>query len=156
MEVWLSGQVGHTVHKAAISAACFMHIAFSIFRNTTSVSIIEKLDESKLRESWTQDSYHKAKPIPYSNSQKISFSVGKNDLIQEDGSFKIAVSCRLNPQILPGQDTLYKTPHKFSLVLSIEEKLTEAKATGRLYNEMIAINHIENIAVADIELEGTV
>jgi hypothetical protein len=135
---------------------CPVHIGFSMFRNTSSIRIIENLDESKLRESWTQDSYHKAKPIPYSNSQKISFVVGKKDLIQEDGTFKIAVSCRLNPQILQGQDNIYRIPHRFSLVLCIEENLKDTNASGRLYNEMVAINHVENISVADIELEGTI
>jgi hypothetical protein len=112
--------------------------------------------KSILRNAWTQDAFHKAKPLPYSNSQKITFIVGKKELIQENGIFKIAVNCRLHPQILSGQETKYKIPHKFSLVIRIEENQTEANATGNLYNEMIAINNIENIALADIELEGTV
>ncbi len=135
---------------------CPIHISFSIFRNVTDQSIMTQYPKSILRNAWTQDAFHKAKPLPYSNSQKITFIVGKKELIQENGIFKIAVNCRLHPQILSGQETKYKIPHKFSLVIRIEENQTEANATGNLYNEMIAINNIENIALADIELEGTV
>jgi len=133
---------------------CPVHIGFSIFRNKDSNSIMNHYDEAKLREAWTQDAFHKAKPIPYSNSQKISFTVGRNELVSEDGTFKLAVNCKLNPQ-LSGHEMTYQHNHKFSMVIRIEENLTEAKLTGRLYNELIAINEIENIATADIELEGT-
>jgi len=135
---------------------CPIHIGFSIFRNTDSNSIMNHYDQAKLRESWTQDAFYRAKPIPYSNSQKISFTVGRNELVSEDGTFKLAVNCKINPQLLVGEERKYEHPHNFSIAIRIEENLKETELTGKLYNEMIAINEIDNIAVADIEIEGTI
>jgi hypothetical protein len=48
----------------------------------------------------------------------------------------------------------YPTEFNFSLVLNIEE--TVRVNTGRLYDELIAINNVEviNIAEAEADLEG--
>ena len=135
---------------------CPVHIGFAMFRNVEAENIMSKYSDAILRERWSQDAYYKGKPIPYSNSQKVEFKIGQKELISEKGIFKLAVSCKLNPQLLPGEEEKYTHSHKFSMAIRIEENLTEAKLTGNLYNEMIAINEIENIAVADIELEGTI
>jgi len=135
---------------------CPIHIGFAMFRNADANSIMSKYSDTLLRGRWSQDSYYKGKPIPYSNSQKVQFTFGQKELLSEGGVFKLAVNCKINPQLLSGEERKYEHPHKFSIALRIEENLTEAKLTGKLYNEIIAINEVENIAVADIELEGTI
>jgi hypothetical protein len=134
---------------------CPVHIGFALFRNADANSIMKKYADTLLRGRWSQDAYFNGKPIPYSNSQKGEFTFGQKELLSEEGIFKLAVNCKINPQLLVGEERKYEHPHKFSIALRIEENLTEAKLTGRLYNELIAINEIENIAIADIELEGT-
>ena len=138
---------------------CPVHMAFYFFKNQTGDEIQSTEDEIKsllkgnLR--WSQSGRHKSKPIPYTNTQKISFVINVNDLINEHGTFKIAVNCRINPQLLPGTEKPYEKVHSFSLAVTIEEKLKDDNLTGKLYQEMILCNSIENITEINIESEGT-
>ncbi|NML20795.1 S8 family serine peptidase [Pseudoflavitalea sp. G-6-1-2] len=138
---------------------CPIHIAFCFFKNQTGTEIqatdenIKSLLKSNLR--WTQSGRHVSKPIPYCNTQKITFPVNVQDLINENGIFKLAVQCRINPQLIPGTEIPYQKDHPFSIVITIEESLKESKLTGKLYNEMILTNYVENIGDVNIEQEGT-
>jgi hypothetical protein len=130
-------------------------MAFSFFRNQTGDQILETEEsiESKLRSNlgWSQNGRYKGKPIPCSNTQKIKFSVGVKDLLNENSTFKIALNCRINSQLLPGIEVKYKEAHPFSLVISIEEDLPEARLTGHLYSEIEAINELDNISILEAE-----
>lgn len=132
---------------------CPIFIAFSIFRNKTPEQIKTSLSEGvKLRNSWTQDGYSIKNPPLYSNVQKICFNIGKEDIIDEDGTFKIAVHSFISPNIKAGSNEIrnrISTPNKFSIAITVEENLAKNKLTGRLYNEMVAINTIENIGTAE-------
>lgn len=140
-------------------AYCPIHMAFCFFKNQTGDEIqsteedIKSLLKNNLR--WSQSGRHVGKPIPYTNTQKISFPVNLQELINEKSTFKLAVNCRINPQLLPGTEKPYQKLHAFSIAISIEEKLKGDKLTGKLYNEMQLCNSIENITVVDLEVEGT-
>ncbi|HSY60762.1 MAG TPA: hypothetical protein VK796_02750, partial [Cytophaga sp.] len=139
---------------------CPVFMAFSIFRNKTPNEIKSTYSTtSKLRNTWTQDGYAMAKPIMYSNVQKISFNISRDDIIAEDGTFKLAVHSFISPHIKAGIPELKKRiaeEHQFSIVITVEEKLPKNKLTGRLYSEMIAINTIQSIGTieddADLDL----
>jgi hypothetical protein len=141
-------------------AYCPVHIAFCVFKNQNAEQImateeeIASLLKSNLR--WSQSGRHVSKPIPYTNTQKISFSVNYQDLINESSTFKIAVNCRINPQLLPGTEDGYQIAHPFSIAVMIEENLKDDELTGKLYNEMVLCNSVENISVIDLVVEGTV
>lgn len=136
-------------------AYCPIHMAYSFFRNHPGEDILKKEDDvkSKLRSTltWSQNGRYKAKPIPCFNTQKLNFRISVDDLISEESTLKLAVNCRINPQLLPGLENKYKKEHPFSLVITISEDLPTARQTGRLYAEMTAINHVENIASIDLE-----
>ena len=123
---------------------CPLQMAFSIFRNHSGAQILEKEDDikSKLKSSWSQNNRWKQKPIPASNTQKISFSISEKDLKDESLTFKLAVHCLLNSQLL-GDTKKYEVNHPFSMAISLEENLREAKKTGKLYSEMCAINSMK-------------
>lgn len=139
-------------------AYCPVHMAFSFFRNQTGKEIqsteeeIRSLLKTNLR--WSQSGRHKGKPVPYTNTQKITFPVNVQDLVNENGIFKLAVHCRINPQLLPGTEKPYEIAHPFSIAINIEEKLKTENLTGKLYQEMTLCNSIENISVIIIEAEG--
>jgi hypothetical protein len=141
---------------------CPIQMAFSIFRNQSAADIIKSENEdkggvrSKLKSSWSQNNRYKSKPIPASNTQKIRFYVRVDDLQDENSTFKLAVHCRINAQILPGMADKYEHPHPFSIAISITENLPESRLTGRLYSEMIALNEVENIVHIEPEAEGTI
>jgi hypothetical protein len=140
-------------------AYCPVHIAFCFFKNQDGEDILatEENIKSQLKSNlrWSQNARHKSKPIPYTNTQKISFPVNRQDLVNESSIFKLAINCRINPQLLPGTETPYQTAHKFSLAVTIEETLKEGNLTGQLYDEVILCNEIENISVLGVEADAT-
>ena len=137
---------------------CPVHIAFSVFKNHTSDEInrVQKEINSKLRTNlnWSQSARDKSKPAPYSNVQKIEFNVDVAQLRNEDKTFKLAVQSLLSNQIMASQSETYPKEYDFSLVLKIQE--TIKNSTGRLYEELRAVNNVEAIvgAKADADLEG--
>ena len=137
-------------------AYCPIHIAFGLFKNQTGKEILATDDDiqSKLKSysGWSQSGRHVSKPMPYSNTQKKSIPINVAELLNEGNTFKLAVNCRISPQLLPGTENRYKKPHPFSIAVTIEEKLKDEKLTGRLYAEIQSVNSLQNIA--SIELEG--
>lgn len=136
-------------------AYCPVHIGFSFFKNHTGEEIMAKNRDaaSKLKTnlSWSQNARDKQRPAPYTNTQKLSFPVNVQDLLNEQDTFKLAASCRINPQLLSGTEKPYERPHLFSIVITVEETLKDGSQTGKLYDEMVAVNEVENIAGAGLE-----
>jgi hypothetical protein len=139
---------------------CPLHIAFSVFKNHSSDDInrVKRVLNSKLRStlSWSQSARDKSTPAPYSNVQKIEFNVDVAQLRSEGKTFKLAVQALLSNQIMASQIENYPKEFDFSLVLNIEE--TVKVSTGRLYDELRAINNVEVINLAEVgaDLEGEV
>lgn len=140
---------------------CPVQMGFSIFRNHSGQDILRSENEeeggikSKLKLGWSQNNRWRNKPVPASNTQKIRFPISVNDLEKEDSTFKLAIHCRINSQLLPGEQPRYQTSHPFSLAITIEENLPEARKTGRLFAEMIAVNEVENIIHVEGEADAT-
>jgi hypothetical protein len=132
-----------------------VHIAFSFFKNHTADQIKDKtkLNNSKLRSTltWSQNGSHVSKPLPYSNVQKIRFSVDVNQLVEQKQTLKLAVQSRITDQIIGGLPSSYSRETPFSIVFSIEENLKNN--TGKLYDEVLAINNLE--VIQDTQLETT-
>lgn len=138
-------------------AYCPLQMAFSVFKNQSSEDILktDREIQSKLKSnlSWSQNNRYKSKPIPASNTQKISFLIDKENLEKEDSKLKLAIHCLVNDQLI--EDNKYKnSKHPFSIVVTIEESLKTGKERNKLYDEMVAINELENISILDIEAEG--
>lgn len=135
---------------------CPVLIAFGFFKNHEGIAIREKEKniKSKLKNGtmWSQNSRFKQKPNPFSNTQKMSFVVNVDELVDENGVFKIGVHCFTHPQLRPGEDTAYQKDNRFSISIAMEETLKEP--TGKLYDEMLAINEIEHILSADQYLDA--
>lgn len=137
-----------------------IHMAFSIFKNHTAEDIIKTNLEvdSKLKStlSWSQNGRYKSKPLPYSNSQKISLNVNVDDLVNEENTFKLAVHCMLTEQIVGGIPVDYPKEFPFSLVINIEENTVEK--TGKLYDEIQLVNEVQVIgeleADSDLDIDG--
>lgn len=114
-----------------------------------------KSDKIKLKHPWSQDYYNKPKPL--SNVQKITQNLTRNHLqknVDEEGNIhvKLAVNCKLH-KLLNNYERvkLMKIPVKYSLVISIEELPYKNETSGRLYNELSALNNLENIIISEIE-----
>jgi len=117
-----------------------------------------KMENIKLKNSWSQDYYYKPKVL--SNSQKVKFKLTLKFLkknIDKDGNIKvkIAVNSKLH-KLLDSIDKekLLKVPVKFSLVTTIEELPYKNKTSNRLYEEMQLINSLNVINDLDLEAEN--
>jgi hypothetical protein len=135
-------------------AYCPIFMAFTFFKNKTTEEIRSNYSDSILRNRWSQDGYSQAKPILYSNVQKLEFSIGREDIVSEDGIIKVGVHCMVSPQIkatLSQRRNIITESFKFSIAITIEEKQSERNLTNRLYNEIIAINEVENIGTIDLD-----
>lgn len=140
-------------------AYCPIFMAFTFFKNKSLEQIKANYKEAILRNRWSQDGYAQAKPILYSNVQKMHFSVGRNDIVDEDGLIKVGIHCMISPQIkatLSERRVRITEPHKFSLAIRIEENQTGRNLTNRLYSEIISINRVENIGTIDLESDLTI
>jgi hypothetical protein len=139
-------------------AYCPNFVAFSIFRNATPEEIkLKYATSAKLRNSFSQDGYALSKPPIYSNVQKLKFSVSREDIISENGTFMVAIHSFISPHIKAGITELkerIKSPLDFSLAISIEEDQPLSKLSNRLYNEIVAINDVENILSQDLDIEN--
>lgn len=130
-----------------------IHMAFSIFKNHSVEEIIgsDKKIKSKLRTNlgWSEDGRFPNKPLPYSNTQKITLNVSVDDLVNEKNTFKLAVHSKLSEQIVGGLPENYPREFPFSIVLMIEE--TIKNSTGKLYDKIQLINNLEAIQDVDID-----
>lgn len=124
-----------------------IHMAFSIFKNHTAEDIMKSDEEvlSKLKSTltWSENGRYISKPIPYSNTQKITLNVNVDDLVKEKSTFKLALHARVSDQIVGGLPENYPKEFSFSIVLSIEENLK--KKTGKLYDGLQLVNELESI-----------
>lgn len=130
-----------------------IHMAFSIFKNHSAEDIMkpDKELKSKLRSnlSWSENGRYISKPLPYSNTQKISLNVSIDDLNNEANTFKLAIHAKLSEQIVGGIPEDYPEYFPFSIVLTIEETLRNN--TGKLYDEIQLVNHVEAIQYISID-----
>ena len=130
-----------------------IHMAFSIFKNHSAEDIMKTDDQikSKLKTtlSWSENGRHVSKPLPYSNTQKITMLVNLANLENEANTFKLAIHAKLSEQIVGGIPPDYPTEFPFSIVLTIEETLK--KNTGKLYDEIQLVNSLEVIQEADLD-----
>lgn len=133
-----------------------IHMAFSIFKNHTADDIMKPDEElkSKLKStlSWSENGRYVSKPLPFSNTQKITLNVSVDDLNNESNIFKLALHAKLSEQIVGGLPENYPTEFPFSIVFTIEE--TIKNNTGKLYDEIQLINEVEAIQDLDAGLEA--
>lgn len=132
-------------------AYCPISICFGFFNNTEIND--RKSHEIKLRQDvpWSDDYYFGIKML--SNCQKLNFRVNREILIREQNSFKIAVNCKIHKLLNRNQTEALNKEFAFSLAIEIKEIPDKGQLSGNLYNELEAINNIENIAEVDLDLE---
>ncbi len=146
-------------------AYCPLHLGFGIFKNRTLEEINggrsgPKEDEEtgiiqegyKLRESWSQDPYYKGKLL--SNAQKVSFMVGKQNILDEDFTFKIAVSSKFNKLLTETQKLSYADEIDFSLVIRVKQIPSKGMYIGSLYEGLMVENELQALVVLDADLEA--
>jgi hypothetical protein len=154
---------------------CPLHIAFTIGKNLSLNEFHEeeRTEEGKVKkvivadgyngnsskeiklsttcDGWSQDYYYKAKPV--SNAQKISINVSKSSIIENGNILKLAINADYQ-KLLPVQDKeKYQYPIGFSIAINIEQFPIKNEVLENLYDELVAVNRLESMAVLEGELE---
>jgi len=149
-------------------AYCPINIAFALCKNVALVSEEEVIIKGKKKmvdvgisggpkdkvavfdNLWSQDAYASSKML--SNTHKITYRVKRQQLVDERNLFKVAIHCHFH-KLLP-EYILETLPGEYhlSLVLKIREVSTGEVKSGRLYQELLALNDLK--AVHDIYLES--
>lgn len=141
-------------------AYCPVNISFGIFKNVpleknggtnyinNNLSKNIVLRENK---SWSQDGYFKNKPL--SNVQKINFTVDKKNIINESGTFKLAIRCHPHKLLTESEKMNLPEKFRFSIVLNLRENLAKSKLTGKLYQEIQLVNKLDSVLTVDADLD---
>lgn len=147
-------------------AYCPLHLGFGIFKNKTLEEINEGTAGPKkdiktgdliqegysLGESWSQDPYYKGKLL--CNTQKISFTVGKQHILNEDFTFKVAVSSKFSKLLTEAQKSDYADNIDFSLVIRVKELPYKGVYIDSLYDGLVIENELQALAALDADLEA--
>lgn len=147
---------------------CPVNIAFGLFRNislkdeevieengknvTKNKGIIKTSKENyQLVKGWSQDAMYKPKLL--SNSQKVTYGIKKDLIIQENSIFKIAVHAHFH-RVLPKYITdILPNEYEFSLVIRLKDNQKQDLLQGKLYEELQLLNNLEVIGEAQVDAE---
>lgn len=139
-----------------------LHISFGIFKPVDASFIANRnADEYTIKAglSWSED-FHGIENRLFSNAQKTTFNLKPSDIRNVENAVSLAIRCTSKSEI-PEVDKsrLASRSHQYSLIISISE-IPQANASNRLYNEITAINTIENLVTlegdADLEIENSI
>ena len=133
-----------------------LYMSFNLVRNV-GIETIAEAEQSqygiKQGFSWSEDHYGIENRL-FSNAQSTSYSLQPNDLTNVGDAIALGIRCLCKDDIPEShRQHVENTQHQFSLVLRVTE-LPINKADGRLYQEMIACNNIQNIIEATGEIDA--
>lgn len=97
--------------------------------------------------SWSEDFGYINRQL-FSNTQKMDLIINKEELLNINNEFAVVIRCL-------GKDnyTDERIENPYSLVISIEEFENSDLDGYNLYEELSAINEVENITELDTELD---
>ena len=146
--------------RADVLSYCPIHIAFN-FGNSMNYNEPQKNAEEYARRrasddearmsikarvgSWSDDFYPASSKM-FSNVQKMSLNVSRDEIEKVHNQISIIFRCT-------GRDNLVGTNHPFSFVLTIEQKHSAELNDNSLYDSLEQINRVEAIAQAALEAE---
>lgn len=103
------------------------------------------------QKGWVQDFYYREKIV--SNVQKHSFTVKRQDIIDEDNTFKLAVNAAFHKTLTKEDKEALEKEIPFSLVITIEQQPKKKEQLDSLYDGLMAINELEAIGIIEQEAD---
>jgi subtilisin family serine protease len=133
-----------------------MQITFGIFK-PIEANVMGNLSTEdyriKTNITWSDDFFGVDNRL-FSNVQQINDNISGEKVQSVGNKISIAIKCTCKKDIPEShKNHLEQTSHKFSLALTVTE-LPASKANNRLYNDIIAINSVEAIAIIVGEAEA--
>jgi subtilisin family serine protease len=114
----------------------------------------EALGVKKTIQSWSEDFYP---PVtkPFSNTQQLELNVNKAEIEKVNRQISVVVRCTYKTDIDPDLlKRLQGSAHEFSIAINIAERSNTELAEFDLYDELVGINSLDNLAEIDLESEG--
>jgi hypothetical protein len=114
----------------------------------------EALGIKKVIQSWSEDFYPPATK-PFSNTQQLELNINKAEIEKVNRQISVVVRCTYKTDI--DRELLVRlqsSAHDFSIAINIEEKPNAELAQFDLYDELVEINNLANLAEIDLEAEG--
>ncbi|MGV8137044.1 MAG: S8 family serine peptidase [Mangrovibacterium sp.] len=112
-----------------------------------------KSEKYKLgNKGWVQDFYYREKIV--SNVQKQTFNVKRQDIIDENNTFKLAINAAFHKTMTDADKESFEKEIPISLIVTIEQQPLKDEKLDSLYDGLIAINELEAISEIDIEAEA--
>lgn len=134
---------------------CPLQIVFGFFKPSTAQQLAnDKVEKYKIKPalSWSEDTWAPEGRL-YSNVQQLFFHLTPEHLESIGYTTTLAIKCTGKKEIIAKhRDLLELGGHRFSLIFNITE-VPENNASGELYNQLIAINTIEDILSTNIDLD---
>lgn len=114
----------------------------------------EALGIKKSIQSWSEDFYPPATK-PFANTQQLELNINKAEIEKVNRQISLVVRCTYKTDIERELlERLQSSAHEFSIAIYISERSNAELATFDLYNELIEINDLVNLAEIDLEVEG--
>jgi hypothetical protein len=133
-----------------------LQITFGIFKPIdASVMGSSATEDYRIKNgiTWSDDFFGVDNRL-FSNVQQMEGNITGEKIQSLNNKVSLAIKCTCKKDIPEShRNYLAQSSHKFSLVLTVTE-LPSSRANNRLYNDMIAINTIEAIAVIEGEAEA--
>jgi subtilisin family serine protease len=114
----------------------------------------EALGIKKKIESWSEDFYPPATK-PFSNTQQLDLNINKAEIEKVNRQISVVVRCTCKTDI--GRELLERlqsSAHEFSIAINISERPNSELAEFDLYDELVEINNLVNLAEIGLEAEG--
>jgi subtilisin family serine protease len=114
----------------------------------------EALGIKKKIQSWSEDFYPPATK-PFSNTQQLELNINKAEIEKVGRQISVVVRCTYKTDIDREMlERLQSSAHEFSIAIHISERQNNELAEFDLYNELVEINNLANLAEIDLEAEG--
>ncbi|MGH2566485.1 MAG: S8 family serine peptidase, partial [Ginsengibacter sp.] len=134
---------------------CPLQIVFGFFRPSTAAVLANEKAENYIIKrglSWSEDTWAPEGRF-YCNVQQQDFYLHQQNLESIGHKVTLGIKCTGKKEIgINHRELLEAGSHPFSLVVTIAE-VPESNVSGELYNQIIAMNRVQNIISTDIDLD---
>ncbi|MCT4587611.1 MAG: S8 family peptidase [Carboxylicivirga sp.] len=100
---------------------------------------------------WVQDFYYREKIV--SNVQKHAFNVKRQDIIDEENTFKVAVNAAFHKTMTDANQEAFNKEIPFSLIIKIEQQPLKGEELDSLYEGLMAVNDLDIMGIIDLEAD---
>ena len=85
--------------------------------------------------------------------QKHTFNVKRQDIIDEENTFKVAVNAAFHKTMTDANQEAFEREIPFSLIIKIEQQPLKGEELDSLYEGLMAVNDLDIMGIIDLEAD---